>query len=97
MSEAADDYPHIVVVLNDNWRVIRCPAGLQWILQRRGSPEMPRTDDWRGRSYFRTRDALIRCTRHYSGAVDPAAMAVLTALPSWIETDTVLMRALEAA
>ncbi|MEH2589874.1 hypothetical protein V1273_003713 [Bradyrhizobium sp. AZCC 1721] len=85
LRETADGYPHIVVVLNPNWRVIRCPDGLQWILQRRGSPERARANDWRGRSYYRTRDALIRCAREYSGAVDPTAFAVLAALPTRIE------------
>ena|SRR5437868_1950169 len=82
--ETADDYPHIVM-LSPNWRVIRCADGLQWILQRRGSPEKPRRDDWRGRSYCRTRDALIRCAREYSGTIEPTALAVLTALPARIE------------
>jgi hypothetical protein len=85
LRETADRYPHIVVMLNSNWRVIRCADGLQWILQRRGSPERARANDWRGRSYCRTRGALIRCTREYSGAVDPKAFAVLAALPARIE------------
>jgi hypothetical protein len=85
LRETADLYPHIVVMLNSNWRVIRCADGLQWILQRRGSPEKPRRDDWRGRSYCRTRDVLIRCAREYSGPIDPAASAALEALPARIQ------------
>jgi hypothetical protein len=83
--ETADRYPHIVVMLNSNWRVIRCADGLQWILQRRGAPASTRANDWRGRSYCRTRDALIRCARECSGTIEPAALAVLAALPAWIE------------
>ena len=84
-SESADDYHRIVARLNPGWRVIECTHDIQWILQRRGSPERPRTDDWRGRSYCRTSEALRLCTREHAGAVDPAAAAILAALPEWIE------------
>jgi hypothetical protein len=84
-SESADDYHRVVARLNDRWRVIECRHGLQWVLQHRGSPEMPRTDDWRGRSYCRTSEALRRCSREHAGAIDPAASAILTALPERIE------------
>jgi hypothetical protein len=80
-SEGADDYPAIVARLNDRWRVIAGTCGIQWILQRRGSPEKARRDDWRGRSYFRTREALIRCSHALSGQIDPAASAILANLP----------------
>jgi hypothetical protein len=83
-SEKSDSYP-VVAHLNDGWRVIVCGAGIQWILQRRGSPKKPRRDDWRGRSYCRTSEALIRCAREYAGSIDPAAAAILAALPEWIE------------
>jgi hypothetical protein len=87
LRETADDYPHIVVMLNSNWRVVQCTDAVQWVLQRRGSPDKPRRDDWRGRSYCRTRDALIRCAREYSGTIDPKASAVLAALPVRIEVE----------
>ena len=80
--ETADDYFRVIARLNRRWRVIECRNGIQWILQRRGSPEKVRRDDWRGRSYCRTREALIRCTREYCGAIDPAAAAVLAGLPT---------------
>ena len=32
-SEEADDYHAIVARLNDQWRVIECAAGIQWILR----------------------------------------------------------------
>jgi hypothetical protein len=86
--ESADDYSHIVAQLNASWRVIECPGGIQWILQRRGSPERARRNDWRGRSYCRTREALISCTRAYCGAIDPAAAAVLAGLPTRVEPET---------
>ena len=49
--ETADDYFRVIARLNPRWRVIECRDGIQWILQRRGSPEKARRDDWRGRSY----------------------------------------------
>lgn len=83
--ETADGYFGFVAQLNPDWRVVACRDRVQWILQRRGSPEKPRRDDWRGRSYCRTRDALIRCTREYA-PIDQAAVAILASLPERIET-----------
>ena len=77
--EAADTYSGLFVQLNADWRVVKCRDGQQWILQRRGSPEKGRRNDWRGRSYCRTAEALRRCTRVYAGAIDPTAAAP----PSW--------------
>jgi hypothetical protein len=77
--EADDHYYRVVARLNPRWRVIECSDGVQWILQRLGSPERARRNDWRGRSYCRTKEALIRCTREYVDGADAAAMAVLAA------------------
>jgi hypothetical protein len=85
LRETADAYSGFVVQLNPDWRVVECRDGLQWVLQRRGSPEKPRRDDWRGRSYCRTKEALIRCTREHAGPIDPAAVAILASLPERIE------------
>jgi hypothetical protein len=79
--ETADDYCRVVVVLNPDWRVIECRDRVQWILQHRGSPKRSRKDDWRGRSYCRTSEVLIRCAREYAGEMDPAACTILAALP----------------
>lgn len=97
MLESADDYPRIVVVLNDRWRVIECASGIQWILQRRKSAETGAGARWEGNSYCRTSEALIRCCRARCGSVSPSAMAVLAALPDWIESGAALMPVLEAA
>jgi hypothetical protein len=83
--ESADDYVGLVVRLNPNWRIIECRDRIQWILQRRGSPKMSRRNDWRGRSYCRTSEALRRCTREYAGAIDSTAAAILAALPPLID------------
>jgi hypothetical protein len=85
--ETADDYDRIVVQLNPRWRIVECRDRIQWILQRRGSPEKARRDDWRGRSYCRTSEALCRCTREHAGPIDPTAAAVLAALPERIEIE----------
>src|SRR6476646_3338787 len=69
-----------VAVLNGNWRVIECAAGIQWILQRRHGPSR-----WDGRSFCRTKEALIRCCHEHAGAIDATAAATLTALPGRFE------------
>jgi hypothetical protein len=73
--------------LNPDWRVVACRDRVQSIVQRRGSQKASRRDDWRGRAYCRTSEALIRCTREYAGAVDPIAVAILAALPERIDRD----------
>jgi hypothetical protein len=83
-SEEADDCRAIVAKLNDGWRVIVCKAGTQWILQHRRSPKKAPADDWRGRSYCRTSEALRRCAREHAGTIDAAAAAILAALPERI-------------
>ena len=81
--ETADDYPHIVARLSDRWRVIVCPAGIQWILQRRDGQRAGRAR-WAGVSYCQTREALLRLCRTFSARVDPAALSTLAALPEHI-------------
>lgn len=78
--ESDDSYTGVVVTLNDKWRVIVCRDGIQWILQRqRGERRgQPRFD---GRSYCRTRDALIRVCREHAGEIHAVALTILHALP----------------
>jgi hypothetical protein len=55
VSETADAYP--AVVTGGKWRIIECPAGIQWILQfRRRSGRYP----WDSVSFCRTKEALSR-------------------------------------
>jgi hypothetical protein len=84
VSESNDAYPNFR--LNGRWRVIECRDGLQWILQVRNRTETVARDAWRGRSYCRTRKALIRCCGHYAGVIDPAGVRALGALPEWFRT-----------
>jgi len=81
--ETADDYPHIVARLSDKWRVILCPAGIQWILQKRDTGNAPSTG-WRGVSYCVTREALVRLCGGLESPVDPSALLILAALPEHI-------------
>jgi hypothetical protein len=67
MSESSNDYPFVVVDFGDGWRVIECAAGLQWIVQRRRHLG---EDPWRGRSFCRTKAALLRCAGRSHAALD---------------------------
>jgi hypothetical protein len=83
-SEEAADYNAVVVQLNDDWRIIVCRAGIQWILQHREGARHGRAR-WTGRSYCRTREALNRLSRKHAGTLRPDAAAILAALPERIE------------
>ena len=80
--ETADDYVNVIAQLNPRHRVIVCSDALQWILQRRknGDAERP----WRSIGYVRTRAALLRVSASVCGRIDPAALAILLALPDQI-------------
>lgn len=71
------------IVLNDRWRVVDAPPHWhpQWILQRKEARARARSDGWVGNAYCTTRTALARNISERCGDVDPAAMAVIEALP----------------
>ena len=71
----------LIVQLNERWKVVDDP--LQWILQRRKGSPRKKNSGWQGRSFCRTREALLRCVREYCGEVDPAALDKLHELPDW--------------
>jgi hypothetical protein len=71
----------LVAQLNTSWRVKDDP--LQWILQRKKGNPRKKNSGWRGRSFCRTREALLRCIRDYCGEVDVLALAKVQALPEW--------------
>jgi hypothetical protein len=73
LAECHDNYP-AVVYLSDKARVIECRDRIQWIVQRRRSV-CP--DSWRGISFCRTKEALLRC----ADCADLGALARLRALP----------------
>ena len=71
----------VVAQLNANWRVVDDP--LQWILQRRKGKPRTRNSGWRGRSFCRTKDALLGCIGKHCGEVDADALSKLRSLPDW--------------
>lgn len=77
--ESDDDYSAVVCRLNERWRVIECRDGIQWILQH--AEKKPHGRAWRGRSYCRTREALIRVCGAHAGEMRAEAAAVLDGLP----------------
>ena len=78
--ESDDNYDRVVARLDDRWRVIVCRDDVQWILQRRDGERAGRAR-WTGVGYFLTREALLRVSRASCAWIDPAALAVLEALP----------------
>jgi hypothetical protein len=84
-SEEADNYGAIVARLNADWRIIICAAGIQWVLQRGYTARNHGDVRWRSRSFCRTSEALIRCCREHAGEIEPAAWAILAALPERIQ------------
>jgi hypothetical protein len=84
-NESAQGYSRLVAVLNGKWRVIECRDGIRWILQARDTLNALSTTVWRGRSYCRTKEALLRICAAQACTIDPTAAAILAALPDWIE------------
>jgi hypothetical protein len=87
-SEESDNYHAIAARLNADWRVIVCAAGLQWVLQRGYTARNHGDVRWRSRSYWTSEaliQALIRCCREHAGEIEPAAWAILAALPERID------------
>jgi hypothetical protein len=75
--ESDASYPTLTC-LDDRTRVIDCRDSIQWIVQRREGSH------WRGLSFCRTREALIRDAKCRLGKELPKdALAVLQALPEW--------------
>jgi hypothetical protein len=81
LAESDDSYPRVVAILNGRWRVIECRDRIQWILQYRNRAKIVTKHAWRGRSYCRIREALIRCCNEHAGQIDPAARTTLQDLP----------------
>ena len=81
--EKDSNYRSVIVRVDDKTRVISCKDNLQWIVQRYQG------DQWRGVSFCRTREVLIREVRRRLRVREadplppcpPAALAVLMTLP----------------
>ncbi len=70
----------VPVQLNEGWRVSE--DDLQWILQRWCSKPGQKAK-WAGRSFCRTREALLRCVNDHCGVVCAEALKRLEALSEW--------------
>lgn len=64
--ETSDTYSAEIYRL-ENWRIIVCKDGLQWILQRLTRSNSAKGGQWEGQSYFRTREAALRLWRAKTG------------------------------
>jgi hypothetical protein len=78
--ERDDGYGHVIAQINDQWRVIVCKDGIQWVLQRRDA-EKPHRGFWRGRRYHATRKDLIASCVALAGLTDGRVLAILARLP----------------
>lgn len=72
---------HLVAQLNEQWRVVDDP--LQWILQKRKGKARNKSSGWQGRSFCRTREALLRCIREYCGDVAAENLDTICVLPDF--------------
>jgi len=79
--ERDDNYADIVVILAPRYRVILCPQGLQWIIQKK---ECSRRADWRAEQYLTSRDGLIEACGKRGLLSNPNSEAVLHALPDHV-------------
>ena len=79
--ERDDNYADIVVILAPRYRVILCPQGLQWIIQKK---ECSRRADWRAEQYLTSRDGLIEACVKRGLLSNPNTEAVLHALPDHV-------------
>ncbi|MDA0631506.1 MAG: hypothetical protein O2981_09045 [Proteobacteria bacterium] len=77
--ESAADYNHIVACLNDHYRVIRCKADLQWIIQKRDGFKNGQTR-WTGRSYCVEPATVHRLVLRHCGVDNAAELKKLQSL-----------------
>lgn len=82
--EESDGYPNVVARLGDDWRVIVCRDGIQWIVQRRAGKRHGGAR-WEARGYCRTREGLLLRCRDFLGECNGVAVAALACLPHHIE------------
>ncbi|MGV8952819.1 MAG: hypothetical protein ACOH2M_17095 [Cypionkella sp.] len=83
--EESDNYRAIVARINDDWRVIVCRAGIQWIYQRRAGAQRHGASRWLSVGFQRHREGLILAVHERCGAVRPEAAAMLARLPRRID------------
>ncbi len=79
-SETADDYGGFLFPLSEDYRLVTCRHGIQWIIQRK------KQDGWRNIAFCRTRDGLLaRLFDRVTGIpVMANVLPLLSALPERI-------------
>lgn len=78
--ERDETYSRIVTQCRDNWRIIRCKRGLQWIIQKRSSGR-PNRGVFIGKSFHTTRQSLIEACSRLQLLDDPKILQSLLDLP----------------
>ena len=78
--ERDETYSRIVTKCRDNWRIIRCKRGLQWIIQKR-STGRPNRGVFIGKSFHTTRQSLIEACSRLQLLDDPKVLQSLLDLP----------------
>lgn len=78
--ERDETYSRIVTQCRDNWRIIRCKRGLQWIIQKR-STGRPNRGVFIGKSFHTTRQSLIEACSRLQLLDDPKIIQSLLDLP----------------
>lgn len=73
-AESSNEYPFVVANLWDGWRVIECADDMQWVLQRQTSNHGK--IQWNGRSFCRSKEALLRNIRERAIELLPAMLAL---------------------
>ena len=81
--ERDESYFQIVVHCRDNWRIIRCKRGLQWIIQKRSTGK-PNRGVFIGKSFHTTRQSLIEACSRLQLLDDPKILQSLLDLPEHI-------------
>jgi hypothetical protein len=83
--------PSLITGISDRWR-IEDDGMLQWILAMRSGRKTGKATGWKGKRFCRWRRALIRDIGELCGPVDPAAMAIIRALPERYRKPRFLVR-----
>lgn len=78
--EEMHNYRHVVVVLEEDWRVIECADRVQWIVQKR-MPGRYGQSPWKAKFFTRDRRRLFFQILKLIENIDPEVFPVLDALP----------------
>lgn len=83
-NESFSNYDAVIIQFNNEWRLIECRDGIQWIIQR-ANPNKRFNTLWRGSSFHRTSQSLKRVLCNLQIEISPIASQIIDQLPTWIE------------